>query len=172
MVVQGYEDIIKHKADREINSKKVRTIRDGRFTTIRWEQIRCGDIVEVPIDNEFPCDLVLLYAKTDTGTCFIQTSNLDGETNLKVSLLVHLQMKSLIILIKFVLNRLDTFQTSFRISQTNKNQLNCAAIFHAKSPTNVYTNSKEKLWWTAFNSKPLSLMFQFPQSSFTIYNYI
>jgi len=64
----------------------VRAIRDGRFTTIKWEQIRSGDIVEVSIDNEFPCDLVLLYAKTDTGTCFIQTSNLDGETNLKVSL--------------------------------------------------------------------------------------
>lgn len=36
------------------------------------------------IDETFPCDILLLYAKTDTGTCYIKTSNLDGETNLKL----------------------------------------------------------------------------------------
>lgn len=38
-------------------------------------------------DNEpFPCDLVLLSSSDDQGQCSITTANLDGETNLKVSL--------------------------------------------------------------------------------------
>lgn len=46
--------------------------------------LKCGDIVEVTSDNPFPCDLVLLFSKTDDGLCHITTANLDGETNLKV----------------------------------------------------------------------------------------
>ena len=30
-----------------------------------------------------PCDMLLLYAKSENGTCHIKTANLDGETNLK-----------------------------------------------------------------------------------------
>lgn len=32
----------------------------------------------------FPCDLLLLYSTSENGTCHVKTSNLDGETNLKV----------------------------------------------------------------------------------------
>ena len=47
---------------------------------------KCGDIVEVTQDQPFPCDLVLLYSETDNQNCYITTANLDGETNLKVSI--------------------------------------------------------------------------------------
>lgn len=40
--------------------------------------------MEVLLDETFPCDLLLAYAKSDNNTCYIKTSNLDGETNLKV----------------------------------------------------------------------------------------
>lgn len=30
-----------------------------------------------------PADLILLYSSGRSGTCFIETKNLDGETNLK-----------------------------------------------------------------------------------------
>lgn len=36
------------------------------------------------VEDEFPCDLLLAYTKSENGTCFIKTSNLDGETNLKM----------------------------------------------------------------------------------------
>ena len=48
---------------------------------------KCGDIVEIPSDQEFPCDLLLLYSDTEDGLCFVTTANLDGETNLKVNLI-------------------------------------------------------------------------------------
>lgn len=36
------------------------------------------------LDQTFPCDLLLIYSKSENNTCYIKTSNLDGETNLKV----------------------------------------------------------------------------------------
>lgn len=43
-----------------------------------------GDIVKVQRNEEFPCDLVMLSSADPLGQCFVTTSNLDGETNLKV----------------------------------------------------------------------------------------
>ena len=47
---------------------------------------KCGDIIQVERDTQFPCDMLLLYSKAETENCHIQTANLDGETNLKVIL--------------------------------------------------------------------------------------
>lgn len=37
---KAYEDIIRHRADAEFNSKEVRVIRDGTFVTIKSKDIR------------------------------------------------------------------------------------------------------------------------------------
>ena len=55
------------------------------FQDKKWKDVKVGDIVEVTADQPFPCDLALLYSKTEDGICYITTANLDGETNLKVS---------------------------------------------------------------------------------------
>ena len=76
--------MLRHKSDCEINSKKVQVLKGDKFETIKCKNIKCGDIVEVKIDETFPCDLILLYSKADTSSCYIKTANLDGETNLKL----------------------------------------------------------------------------------------
>ena len=50
-----------------------------------FASIKVGDIVEVTPDQQFPADLLLLHAHTDSQICQITTANLDGETNLKVN---------------------------------------------------------------------------------------
>ncbi|CAF0999134.1 unnamed protein product [Brachionus calyciflorus] len=82
-VKQGYEDILRHRSDREINNTPVRILKNGTFVEKKWKDIKVGDIVEVLADQTFPCDLLLLHAHTEDLMCQITTANLDGETNLK-----------------------------------------------------------------------------------------
>ena len=50
---------------------------------VKWRDIHVGQIVRVERDEFFPVDLVLLSTSEPKGICFIETKNLDGETNLK-----------------------------------------------------------------------------------------
>ncbi|KAK3583663.1 hypothetical protein CHS0354_021404 [Potamilus streckersoni] len=82
-IKQGYEDRLRHKADREVNNREVDVIRNGNLTCIKSMDIKVGDVVKVSTNQSFPCDLVMLSSHDPDGTCYITTANLDGETNLK-----------------------------------------------------------------------------------------
>ncbi|XP_076435562.1 phospholipid-transporting ATPase IF-like [Babylonia areolata] len=82
-VKQGYEDWLRHKADRRVNHRKSTVLEGGRPKLCRSMDIKVGDIVCVRVNDEFPCDMVLLSSSDPQGKCYITTANLDGETNLK-----------------------------------------------------------------------------------------
>jgi P-type E1-E2 ATPase len=42
-----------------------------------------GELVKLYKDQEIPADMVILKSSKDSGLCFVDTMNLDGETNLK-----------------------------------------------------------------------------------------
>lgn len=46
-------------------------------------QLQVGCIVRVTEDQTFPADLILLKSSLPKGICYVETKNLDGETNLK-----------------------------------------------------------------------------------------
>ena len=46
-----------------------------------WE-IKVGDILKIKDEMTFPCDMAMLASSAE-GDCFIKTSSLDGEKNLK-----------------------------------------------------------------------------------------
>ncbi|RDW39818.1 hypothetical protein B0I73DRAFT_131313 [Yarrowia lipolytica] len=56
----------------------------AKFRKKYWKQVNVGDIVRVLSDDEVPADIVVLSTSDDDGACYIETRNLDGETNLKV----------------------------------------------------------------------------------------
>ncbi|EME48532.1 hypothetical protein DOTSEDRAFT_67546 [Dothistroma septosporum NZE10] len=56
----------------------------ARFKRDYWKNVRVGDFVRLYNDEEVPADIVVLSTSDADGACYIETKNLDGETNLKV----------------------------------------------------------------------------------------
>jgi P-type E1-E2 ATPase len=53
------------------------------WTTKKWQFIEPGDIIQVECEKEVPADVLILNSSNKTGSVFVDTMNLDGETNLK-----------------------------------------------------------------------------------------
>ncbi|KAI9269071.1 hypothetical protein BDA99DRAFT_557833 [Phascolomyces articulosus] len=50
---------------------------------VRWQDIMVGDYVMLRNNDDVPADMVILSTSETDNLCYIETQNLDGETNLK-----------------------------------------------------------------------------------------
>ncbi|KAJ2687427.1 hypothetical protein IWW39_002956 [Coemansia spiralis] len=49
----------------------------------KWRNVRIGDFVILKTGDPAPADILILSTSADDGGCYVETKNLDGETNLK-----------------------------------------------------------------------------------------
>ena len=55
----------------------------ARWERTLWKKLEVGDVVLLRENEQVPADIVVLSTSDSDGLCFLETKNLDGETNLK-----------------------------------------------------------------------------------------
>lgn len=55
----------------------------ARWERTLWKKLEVGDVVLLRDNEQVPADIVVLSTSDPDGVCYLETKNLDGETNLK-----------------------------------------------------------------------------------------
>ncbi|XP_063530570.1 phospholipid-transporting ATPase VA isoform X2 [Cydia strobilella] len=84
-----FEDRRRHLSDKRINNSycRVYKVNVDRYVRVKWRDVRVGDLVHLSNNEAVPADMVLLHTSNPLGICYLDTCNLDGETNLKQRML-------------------------------------------------------------------------------------
>lgn len=55
-----------------------------KFAKKYWKDVKVGDFLRIYNNEEIPADVIILSTSEEDNGCYVETKNLDGETNLKV----------------------------------------------------------------------------------------
>lgn len=82
-VKSAYEDWRRHRSDQVENSRTASVLVGSGFEPRPWKSVQVGEVIRVEANDTLPCDMVLISTSDPTGVAYVQTINLDGESNLK-----------------------------------------------------------------------------------------
>lgn len=143
-----------------MNNKPCLLVEGGKEKQIATSKVYAGDIIKVKDGETFPADLVLL-SSSSKNMCYIETANLDGESNYK-------QRRALTETTKFVTpemceklhgsritcggpdNRLYEFEGTFHIPSALTNDLTLQASLTGDTKTESSEDLKFPLGYVFF----------------------
>ena len=84
LIREAIEDLVRHNYDNLNNNEEVTVFRNNRFVKSESKTLRHGEIILIYENNSIPVDMILIDSGFGEGTCYVETSSLDGEKTLKL----------------------------------------------------------------------------------------
>ncbi|CAF0909288.1 unnamed protein product [Didymodactylos carnosus] len=88
MIKEAIDDIKRAYRDKELNSQVYSLIRNGKRQQVPSSDLKVSDVIVIQKNQRIPADVVLLQTSDKSGTCFIRTDQLDGETDWKLRIAI------------------------------------------------------------------------------------
>jgi phospholipid-translocating ATPase len=101
---EAWDDILRNRRDKESNAQRYLILESDSASSISpsspttpgfpptratpSSQLKVGDLVQLTQNQRVPADMLLLRTSDPTGTCFVRTDQLDGETDWKLRVAV------------------------------------------------------------------------------------
>ena len=85
MIKDLVEDSGRHKQDKYENDMFITAMNrgDSEWSEVMAKNLQVGCLVKIPQNMIFPADILIVTSSLPKGICYVETKNLDGETNLK-----------------------------------------------------------------------------------------
>uniref|UniRef100_A0A8C3FDT5 Phospholipid-transporting ATPase n=1 Tax=Chrysemys picta bellii TaxID=8478 RepID=A0A8C3FDT5_CHRPI len=88
MVREAVDEFRRYQRDKEMNSQLYSKLTIRGKVQVKSSDIQVGDLIIVEKNQRIPSDMVFLRTSEKTGSCFIRTDQLDGETDWKLKVAV------------------------------------------------------------------------------------
>ncbi|XP_056335587.1 probable phospholipid-transporting ATPase IIB isoform X1 [Danio aesculapii] len=84
MVREAVDEVRRCRRDKEMNSQLYSKLTMRGKVQVKSSDIQVGDLIIVEKNQRIPADMIFLRTSEKTGSCFIRTDQLDGETDWKL----------------------------------------------------------------------------------------